>query len=159
MKYSPDPWDPVSHPAFWINQISRMLVRDFEAQLRPLGFGMAYLPVVSALAEYGPLQQKQLVEMIGVEQPTMAALLARMERDGVVERTPHPTDKRSSRFDLVAAARKRVPQARRALAQTAEQALTGLKPGERDALLGLLRRVAANLGDVPDRFPAPPGGA
>ena len=38
--------------------------------------------------------------MIGVEQPTMAALLARMERDGVVVRTPHPSDRRSSRFAL-----------------------------------------------------------
>ncbi|WP_372395990.1 MarR family transcriptional regulator [Azospirillum sp. HJ39] len=148
-------WDPASQPTFWINHVSRLLMRDFEARLRPLGFGMAYLPVVMALEEQGPLQQKQLVSLIAVEQPTMAALLSRMERDGVVVRTPHPSDKRSSRFDLSAAARERIPDAKRVLAEIADLALHGLGPDERSALFSMLRHVAANLGEGRDIFPPP----
>src|SRR5271170_1592825 len=89
-------WDPESAPSFWINHASRLLMRHFEQRLRPLDFGMAYLPVVVALQENGSLLQKELAERAHVEQPTMAALLTRMESDGLIAREAHPSDKRAS---------------------------------------------------------------
>jgi len=156
MKNRDAAWTPTEQPTFWINQISRLLMRDFEARLRPLGFGMAYVPVITALEEHGPLQQKQLVELIGVEQPTMAALLSRMERDGVVVRSPHPSDRRASRFDLSDTTRQRMPEARQLLTDIAESAVRGFGPDERSALLSALRRIAANLGEGRDGFPPAP---
>lgn len=156
MKNCDGAWNPGEQPTFWINHASRLLMRDFEARLRPLGFGMAYLPVITALEENGPLQQKQLVEIIGVEQPTMAALLSRMERDGVVVRTPHPHDRRSSRFELSATIRQRVPEAKQVLTEVAKTAVRGFSPDERSALLSALRRIAANLGEVRVKFPSGP---
>ncbi|MEY4576971.1 MAG: MarR family transcriptional regulator [Pseudomonadota bacterium] len=138
-------WDPGSAPTFWINHASRLLMRHFEQRLRPLDFGMAYLPVVLALQENGDLLQKSLAEHAHVEQPTMAALLARMERDGLVSRQPHPTDKRASRIALSAKAKARVPAAKEGLAEVAERALSGLTERERATLLGLLKRVVQNL--------------
>jgi len=158
MENRDDAWDPASRPTFWINHVSRLLMREFEARLRPLGFGMAYLPVADALETHGPLPQKALVEMIGVEQPTMAALLARMERDGVVVRTPHPSDRRSSRFALSPAAGERLPEARRALSEIADLSLRGFDVDERSGLLAALRRVARNLGEERESFAAPPSG-
>ena len=66
---------------------------------------MAYLPVAIALEENGSLLQKQLAERAHVEQPTMAALLVRMERDGLISREALPDDKRSSRISLSAKAK------------------------------------------------------
>ncbi len=94
-------WDPESTPTLWINHASRLLMRHFEERLRPLDFGMAYLPVAIALEENGALPQRQLAEHAHVEQPTMAALLVRMERDGLISREPHPSDKRSSLISLL----------------------------------------------------------
>ncbi len=148
-------WDPASQPTFWINHISRLLMHEFEARLRPLGFGMAYLPVVMLLEEQGPLMQKHLVEIIRVEQPTMAALLTRMERDGIVVKSPHPSDRRSSHFDLSPSARERIPEARRVLEEIADRALGGLAPKEKSDLFALLRRIAANLGEERTQFPPP----
>lgn len=156
MKNRDAAWTPTEQPTFWINQISRLLMRDFEARLRPLGFGMAYVPVITALEEHGPLQQKQLVELIGVEQPTMAALLSRMERDGVVVRSPHPSDRRASRFDLSDTTRQRMPEARQLLTDIAASAVRGFGPDERSALLSALRRIAANLGEGRHGFPSAP---
>src|SRR3954467_12220457 len=101
-------WNPESSPTFWINHASRLLMRRFEQRLRPLDFGMAYLPVVVALQENGALLQKQLAQHAHVEQPTMAALLARMERDGLISREPHPSDKRASQISLSAKAKERL---------------------------------------------------
>lgn len=139
------PWDPQAVPTFWINHASRLLMRHFEQRLRPLEFGMAYLPVVIALEEHGPLLQKQLARYAHVEQPTMAALLTRMERDGLIERAPHPDDKRASQISLSAKARKRLPEAKARLGEVAEQALAGLSERERATFMALLRRVVTNL--------------
>jgi DNA-binding MarR family transcriptional regulator len=138
-------WDPASTPTFWINHASRLLMRRFEQRLRPLDFGMAYLPVVIALEENGPLLQKHLAEQAHVEQPTMAALLTRMERDGLISREPHPSDKRASQISLSAKAKTRLPSAKARLGEVAEQATAGFTERERATFIALLRRVVNNL--------------
>ena len=50
---------------------------------------MSHLPVLRALVHGRALSQKDLAEQARVEQPTMAEMLVRMERDGVVEREPN----------------------------------------------------------------------
>lgn len=149
MKVKRDPdWDPEAAHSFWINHASRVLMRRFEQRLRPLDFGMAYLPVVLALEEDGALLQKDLAERAHVEQPTMAALLARMERDGLVAREPHPTDKRASQIRLTAKAKSRLPLAKEVLRNVAETVTTGFSEKERDTFLKLLRRAVQNLVDA-----------
>jgi len=138
-------WDPESAPTFWINHASRLIMRRFERLLRPLGFGTAYLPVVVALEENGALMQKQLADHARVEQPTMAALLARMERDGLISRAPHQADKRASTISLSAKAKARLPSAKEQLGEVVEKALAGLSERERATLVALLRRVVKNL--------------
>jgi len=138
-------WAPESAPTFWINHASRSIIRRFEQHLRPLDFGMAYLPVAIALEEDGALLQKQLAERAHVEQPTMAALLTRMDRDGLISRRPHPTDKRASMISLSAKAKARLPSAKEQLGAVAEQATSGFSERERATLIALLRRVVNNL--------------
>jgi MarR family transcriptional regulator for hemolysin len=146
MHVKPTPsWKPESAPTFWVNHASRLIVRHFEQRLRPLGFGMAYLPVLVPLQEEGELTQKELAERTRVEQPTMAALLGRMDRDGLLLRKPHPTDKRSSRISLSAKAKARLPAAMEQMAAVAERATAGLSQRERATLILLLRRVVDNL--------------
>lgn len=141
----PPRWDPASTPTFWINHASRLLMRYFEQRLRPLDFGMAYLPVVIALDEDGAMLQRQLAEKAHVEQPTMAALLTRMERDDLIAREPHPGDKRASLITLSTKARKSLPAAKEQLAEVVEQATAGFSDAERATLIALLRRVVSNL--------------
>jgi MarR family transcriptional regulator, transcriptional regulator for hemolysin len=147
---SEPPWDPESAPSFWINHASRLLMRRFEQRLRPLDFGMAYLPVVIALQEHGALLQKQLAEHAHVEQPTMAALLTRMERDGLIKREPDPCDKRATRISLSAKARARLPAAKERLTEVAEQATSGFSDRERATFIALLRRLINNLDQAVD---------
>lgn len=138
-------WKPESTPTFWINQASRLLMWHFEQKLRPFDFGMAYLPVLMALEENGAMLQKQLAEIAHVEQPTMAALLVRMERDGLILRGAHPTDKRASYISLSAKAKKRLPAVKEQMMEVAEKATAGFTDGERKLFITLLQRVVTNL--------------
>jgi len=146
------PWDPEASPAFWINRVSRALLRRGDGRLRPLGFAMSYLPVMRALAmARRPLSQKELARAAGVEQPTMAETIARLVRDGMVQRDPNPDDKRSTGISLTRLSRARFPRARTVLIESEREAMAGLSDDEKALLRDLLRRVLKNLESSSDR--------
>ncbi len=148
-----DDWDPESTVAYWINRASRSLLRLHESRLRPLGFGMGQLPVLFALKEGDALAQKELAARARVEQPTMAEMLARMERDGVVQREPNPDDNRGNLTSLTRRSRARLPKAQAALMQGERDTMAGFGADEKEMLLTLLRRVAKNLEAEPRSEP------
>jgi MarR family transcriptional regulator for hemolysin len=141
----PDAWNPAATCAFWINRVSRMLLRLHEARLRPLGLTMSQLPVLLALEGERSLSQKELALRARVEQPTMAEMLARMERDGIVQREPNPADARGSLTSLSRKTRLRLPKAKAELTQGELDATAGFSAEEKALLLSLLQRVAKNL--------------
>lgn len=138
-------WDFTAAPTFWINHASRGIMKRFEERLRPHDLGMAYLPVIVSLYEDGPLSQRELLERARIEQPTMAALLARMERDGLIVRKPDPSDARSRVISLSAKGRARLPIVMEAMQEVVDQALAGIDAGERAMLMDVLQRVVKNL--------------
>ena len=109
----------------------RLLRRLADRRLKALGLSSAHLPVINALADAELLSQKALAEIAAIEQPTMAAMLARMERDRVVERRPDPNDRRSSLYSLTPTTRKKIPALRRAVEQVNDDALRGLPADQR----------------------------
>jgi MarR family transcriptional regulator for hemolysin len=144
-------WNPRASVTYWINLASRSLLRLQDSRLRPLGFGMNQMPVLHALKDGAPMSQKELARIARVEQPTMAEMLARMERGGVIERGPNPADGRGSLASLTRRSRLRWPRARTALIGAGDEALAGFSEAEKAVLLGLLQRVVRNVeGGSPD---------
>ena len=138
-------WEPMKTPGHYFSRIARGLARIGDARLKDLGFATAQLPVLTALKDGAALSQTELARWARVEQPTMAQLLARMERDGIVRRTPDPHDGRSSLVSLTEDARARLPAGRAVLEQGNREATAGLSPQEHDTLIDLLQRVLANI--------------
>jgi MarR family transcriptional regulator, transcriptional regulator for hemolysin len=97
------------------------------------------------------LSQKALTAQAGIEQPTMAATLSRMERDGIIERHPDPEDGRSFLFSLTAATRRKVAAIQAVVAQMSNDALAGLTDEERKrtrlVLEGLITALEKALGE------------
>ena len=80
---------------------ARLYARALDRRLRRrLGVSSGQAPVLLALAASDALSQKVLTDIAAVEQPTMAATLSRMERDGLITRRPDPADRRSMLFAL-----------------------------------------------------------
>ncbi|WP_369192557.1 MarR family winged helix-turn-helix transcriptional regulator [Streptomyces sp. R08] len=136
---------PSSPPTTLVNTAARVLARINDRRLRPLGLAFGQVPVLAALGQGGPLSQKELARLARIEQPSMAQLLARMERDGLVERAPDPNDRRVSLISLTAEGQAKLPLAHSALLGTNNRALDGFSPEEVDVLHGLLGRFLANL--------------
>jgi MarR family transcriptional regulator for hemolysin len=136
---------PFSHPGHYINRIARLGARWTEPRLQKLGLATAQVPVFGALRNMGPLSQKDLAKLFHVEQPTMAQLLARMERDGLIQRTPDPNDGRSSLISLTPLALKKAIPARNVLLEGNKAALRGFTDRETATLTRLLKRIVTNL--------------
>lgn len=135
----------LSTPGHLISLAARGFARLSEQRLKPLGFGVGQLPVLIALQDGNASTQRDLARFAKVEQPPMAQMLARMERDGLIARTRDPADGRSSRIALTSTARERMPQAINALFQGNREAMTGFTPAEAGQLVDLLTRLIGNL--------------
>lgn len=129
---------------YMTNLAARLFVRALDRRLAPLGLTPAHMPVLLAL-EAGPQPQKMLAERAGVEQPTMTATLARMERDNLVERHPNPDDGRSMLVSLTPLAREKLPQVEKLVTEINDLALGNLGKKDRKAYFALLRSVIAAL--------------
>ena len=88
---------------------------------------------------------RDLAEATGIEQPSMAQLLTRMERDGLIRRTPNPRDARSQRIELTDKAAACSTAARRQLAELDKRAVAGFSAAEIRTLEELLTRLNDNL--------------
>lgn len=138
-------WDLFDTPAPLINMASRAFSRLGERRVRALGFNIGQLPVLYLLRNGVQMSQKDLAKFAKIEQPSMAQMLARMERDGLIRRTPDPADGRSSLVSLTEAAVAKLPAARQALEEGREQVLSGFSADEIQTLVELMRRLNQNL--------------
>lgn len=156
--------DVLSTPGHLIGLAARGFARLSEARLEPLGFGVGHLPVLVALRDGRASTQRDLARFARIEQPPMAQMLARMERDGLIRRSPDPADGRSSRIVLTEVALARMPDAVAALFRGNREALDGFADEEAEQLVALLARLIANLDrstnvEVSPRAPSSRAGA
>lgn len=138
-------WRPMRTPGYFISRVHRAMTRIGDARLKALGFATAQLPVLGALHSGEKRSQTDLARLAKVEQSSMAQLLARMQRDGLITREPDPEDRRSSLISLSAEARERLPAGREVLLQGARDMTRGLSDAEVETLVSLLERVLANI--------------
>jgi len=148
-------FEVLSTPGHLISLAARGFARLSEARLKPLGFGVGHLPVLVALQDGRADTQRDLARFAKIEQPSMAQMLVRMERDGLIQRTPDAADGRSSRVALTGAARARLPDACATLLEGNREALSGFTNEEAAQLVALLTRVIANLDRVANAETSP----
>jgi len=132
-------------PGHLINRLSKLSLRWADERFQRLGLAAAQMPVLYALKDGASSTQTELARMAHIEQPTMAQLLVRMERDGLIRRAANPDDKRSSLVSLTPRALKQLPAAREVLREGNKLALEGFTEREVETLIRLLQRVLKNV--------------
>lgn len=138
-------FDRFASLGYMTNLVGRLLIRKIDGHLSPLGLSVGYLPVFFELASGQALTQRDLAASAQVEQPTMAATLSRMERDGLIERRANPDDGRSALITLSDTGREKLAGVHAATNAVNATALEPLSDDERRLLMSLLQRVADTL--------------
>lgn len=110
--------------------------------------------VLGALAESEALTQRELVERTASDHNTLRAMLVLLERRGLVERRPHPTDGRARRVSLTSEGRRVYRRLWKHSEGLRSEMIEQLSAQDVATLTALLRRFASAL-DRPRARAAP----
>src|SRR5262245_61227332 len=88
------------------------LNQAFRRRIAPLGLTPDQFTVLRTLIESGGITQSELTHSMTSDPNTVASLLARMQKAGLVERKPHEKDGRARRIHLQPAAKRKYEEAR-----------------------------------------------
>src|ERR1700680_2430164 len=84
---------PVDHQKILglaVNTLGRNIVWSLSKRTARHGALPGVYPVIAWLMQLPESSQAELSRLIGIEQPTMAITLRRMERDGLIQRNADP---------------------------------------------------------------------
>jgi DNA-binding MarR family transcriptional regulator len=138
-------FDKDASAGYLINRLARLFAQALAERIKPLGLSPGQFPILLELWREEGLTQRDLVERLDVEQATIANTLARMERDGLIVRRPHPEDGRAQSIRLTAKARALEGPATAAAAEVNRRSLAGLSKKEREAFLAAMRTIVATV--------------
>ena len=144
-------WVLHERPGHLINRAARLMLRLADIRFRPLGLRVASFPVLTMLRTGQKLSQKELALCARIEQPSMAQLLSRLERDGMIKRSPDPGDGRSSLISITRKALGVLPEVDAAVDAGNELAVAGMSDDEVKTLIDLLQRLIGNLEQATER--------
>jgi DNA-binding MarR family transcriptional regulator len=133
------------------NLLARLFENALRERIAPHGVVPGQFPALLTLYEHDGLTQTELAREVGIEQSTMAKTLQRMERDGLIRRTPDPNDRRRSRIHLTSRARRLHQPLTNAAQRINAAAAQTLTPAQVTTLLATLSQLIANLD--PDAIP------
>jgi DNA-binding MarR family transcriptional regulator len=134
-----------SHSATYLaSQLAKGFARSLQKRATALGFSPGQFPVLLELWQQDGLTQKQLLDKLEVEQATLANTLARMERDQLIERTPHPSDRRAQIIRLTQLGRELEAKALEAATEADTAMFAGFKRFERELMIEYMRMVIDN---------------
>ena len=98
------------------------------------------------LAEKDGKPQKSLCESIGLDHSTVAKSVARLERDGLIERSKCPEDGRVSQVHLTAKGRETTDAISRVWAELERLTIKDLTPEQQQSLLAAARTIVLSTG-------------
>ena len=124
------------------------------ALLQDLGLAAGQEFVLMLLWEASPRTQTDLTRLLMVEPPTSAKTLARLERNGFIERARSVSDRRVVLVSLTTAGRDLETPVTAAWARLEELTTAALSSSEQDQLRKLLTRVAGTLDESSSPPPA-----
>jgi DNA-binding MarR family transcriptional regulator len=137
----------VEHDLGWaLGTVMRAHLRTASEVVGTLPGGPRGYQVLTAAAHGEPSSQLALAHKLGVDRTVMTYLLDELEGAGLVQRRPDPSDRRARRVGLTEAGQARLCELERRLRDAEEHLLDPLDPEERDALRGLLHRLATRTG-------------
>ncbi|MER2507148.1 MarR family transcriptional regulator [Amaricoccus sp.] len=124
---------------------ARLIRRRFEQESRDIPMTTAQLQIVARLKRNEGVGQAALAGLLDIDPMTLSRHIDRMEAAGLVERRPDPNDRRARRLYTTERARALLEPMRARAERVYAEALAGLDPAAREALMANLEIVVSNL--------------
>ena len=143
MRFDEPPPEPLaSTTGFLLSWNGRRTAAGFAEVLEQVGLSPPVFGVMTLIDSRPGLTQRQLVKGSLIDASSMVAVLDELERGGLAERRPHPSDRRKHAVHLTAKGKRKLARARELATDFADELLAPLDAEERETLRLLLRRLA-----------------
>lgn len=139
-------------PSWLINQAALPANRLVTERLAGVEMRRYHYSLLAALDEVGPASQANLSRGTTIDRSDMVATVNELVEQGLVERTPDPTDRRRNVVTITPAGRRQLRTLDRLLGKVQDELLAPLSAEERSQLVDLLTRVVdhhARTGERP----------
>ncbi len=144
-------WAPAADGMATVTSIVRahqILLQRIDVVLRPLDLTFARYEILMLLSftKKGSLPMTRMGTLLQVHPTSVTSAVDRLEKQGFVERLPHPTDRRAVLATITDAGRARAHAATTALNAQVFQQL-GVSDHQTNQVRTVLRTLRANAGD------------
>ncbi|MCP2250859.1 MarR family winged helix-turn-helix transcriptional regulator [Lentzea rhizosphaerae] len=164
---TPLPFDPIARAAeLWddrvgsstsmaavtsVMRVQQIIQSAVDAALKPHGLTFARYEALVLLyfSRKGALPMRVMGERLQLHPTSVTNIVDRLESDGLVRRTPHPTDRRTTLVEITDAGLKRREDATAAVVEV-NLGLKGLTDRQTEQLTELLAKVRRASGDFED---------
>ncbi|AOS62316.1 MarR family winged helix-turn-helix transcriptional regulator [Actinoalloteichus hymeniacidonis] len=165
--HRPLPFDPIARAAqLWsdrigssgtmaavtsVMRVQQILQSAADTALRPLNLTFARYEalVLLSFSRQGALPMRVMGERLQLHPTSVTNIVDRLEKDDLVKRTPHPTDRRTTLVAITESGRERMQSATTAVTEV-NFGLNGLETDEQTRLTELLAKVRLAAGDFED---------
>jgi DNA-binding MarR family transcriptional regulator len=131
----------VKHTGFLISRMGMIAQRQFSARIATVGLNPRMWGTLNVLDAEGEITQHQLGRSVGIDPSSMVSTIDELEQQGLVERRPHPTDRRAYAIHITTRGREVLAEARKLAAGAQDELLGPLNASERELLHALLLRL------------------
>jgi DNA-binding MarR family transcriptional regulator len=138
---------------FTLSQLGFATSRRFGQLVGTLGLEPRHFALLRAVHEADSQSQQAVAERLHIPASTMVGLIDHLEQEGLLERRPHPSDRRTRLLHLTRHGKEVLGKATRLGAEWERTICAGLSTAEREQLLSLLQRVAINIGVADGELP------
>lgn len=141
---------------YWVCSTSHAIRKHLGAHLAQQGITLRQFEVLATLAKCPECgSQTQIADALGIEPHTLAGVLKRMERDGLLERTACNQDRRKNRVQATAKAQEMWDRATETSRALRAEIIRGFAPEELMQLRDFCDRLQANI-EIASRSTAQP---
>jgi len=132
----------IKHTGFLLARVGHVAAKQFAERLAQLGITTRMWGALNVLDAEGPTTQQFLGKCTGIDPSSMVATIDDLEARGLVERRPHPSDRRAHALHLTDQGRDVLTRGRALARGAQEDLLAPLSREERKQLHDLLLRLA-----------------
>lgn len=125
---------PAVETADRLHSAAIRLLRRLRTEDERTGLSAPRLSALSVVVFRGPLTLSELAAAEQVRPPTITRLVQQLERDGLLERLPDPTDRRVTRVVATAAGKRLLAAGRERRVRRLAADIERLSPADRNAL-------------------------
>jgi DNA-binding MarR family transcriptional regulator len=131
---------------FLLSQVGVYAARRFAQRIAAVDLHPPLFRVLNVVDAAEGQSQQAIGEAIGAPASRMVAIVDELEQRGLVERRPHPSDRRIRALYLTGEGRKLLARGRRIAMEHEEELTRGMSEADRKRLITLLRGVVEEQG-------------